>query len=155
MNLNILNVDFNKTKKIGNLGQTEIIAYWIKFSNEALNSEAFLLPYSNDIKRFQNKIISVETSQSSIPNLKKIYDETLFVPEIKRLEEYKYKIVGKINFVLREDYEDDESAVVLVDVDVSGITFSIEQCETDISSLNVGEWVEFESEGLLLFDEGY
>jgi hypothetical protein len=155
MKFNILNIDLNKTKRIGSLGETDVIAYWVKFCNEALNSETFLLPYSNDVKRLDNNTISVETSQSAIRNLRRIYDELLFEPRIKRLEDDKYRIVGKINFVLREDYEDEESAVVLVDVDVSGITFSIEQSETDISNLNLSEWVEFESEGLLLFDEGY
>jgi hypothetical protein len=155
MNLYVLDIDLNKTKNIGSLGETEVIAYWIKFCNEVLNSEAFLIPYSNDIKQIENETISVETSQSAIQNLRKIYDEPLFEPTIKRLKDDKYRIVGKVNFVLHEDYEDEESAVVLVDVDVSGITFSIEQCETDISNLNVGEWVEFQLEGLLLFDAGY
>jgi len=154
MHVNVLDIDFNKTKTIGSLGETKVIAYWIRFCNETLNGEAFIIPYGNDVKRLENKTISVETSQNAIQNLKKVYDESIFKPLIKRLEDNRYIIVGKVNFVLHEVNADEDSAVVLVDVDVSGITFTIEQCEEDISKLNIGDWIEFKLEGLLLFDDG-
>ena len=156
MQIEIVEIFQGKSIIAGRYGSHDYYAYWVMFKWNNTIGHAYFYPYGSyegsdyDFQRMNLPLISVETSQKGIENLKKIDKEFNGDMGIYELgEPGNFHVIGKVDCVVRDE---DIKVLYYIQVDDCRIDLSVE--EIDSFDLDESDIIEFDLIGLSLYDEG-